>query len=72
VETGSGAIDLTGLTFVVTNPVNPTYAIITPIFASLGIGPTGMPNQSLYSGISGPRISEPGEKRMFLVAHEIQ
>jgi hypothetical protein len=54
VETGSGAIDLTGLTFVVTNPVNPTYAIITPLFASLGIGPTGMPNQSLYSGISGP------------------
>jgi hypothetical protein len=54
VETGSGAIDLHGLTFLVTNPVMPTYDIITPLAASLGIGPTGMPNQDLYSGISGP------------------
>jgi hypothetical protein len=51
VATGSGAIDLTGLTFDFTSN---TVAGIWPHMGFISVGPTTVPSTDQYSGITGP------------------
>ena len=51
VATGSGAIDLTGLTFDFTSA---TVAGIFPSMGFISVGPTTVPSTDQYSGITGP------------------
>jgi hypothetical protein len=54
VATGSGAINLTGLTFFTSLPVAGT-ALIIPSGATIHTGPTGLVNLDLYHGVfTGP------------------
>ena len=52
VATGSGPINLTGLTFLMSNTVNQIG--INPILGVIVTGPTGSVNVDLYNGFTGP------------------
>jgi len=51
VATGTGAIDLTGLTFQGTTP---EFAEMQAIFGIIGTGPTSTVNVDVYNGFTGP------------------
>ena len=53
VASGSGAIDLTGLSLDGNYPIY-RYAHVAPFSGDIGIGPPGDPTLAVYSGVSGP------------------
>ena len=63
--TGSGTIDLTGLSFFVSGP---DVAGINPILGALNIGPTGGAILDLYSGIIGPASFGSGGPLLLIAA----